>query len=116
MGRLKAIAPRIGRLSPGRVKLAETRAEVDRNRNRQAWRGWYSLKRWKVLRWAVLTRDGFQCRMCGRIEPEHSKLVADHRVPHRGDEALFWDERNLWTLCARCHSGAKQREEAAGGM
>lgn len=38
--------------------------------------------------------------------------VVDHRIPHRGDQALFWDESNWQTLCAFHHSGEKQRSEA----
>jgi 5-methylcytosine-specific restriction protein A len=116
MGRLKALAPVLGRLGGGRLKLAETAQAVDRNRNAQACRGWYGLKRWKHLRWSVLVRDGFTCRKCGRLEHDTSKLVADHRRPHRGDPVLFWDERNLQTLCSPCHSGEKQREEARDGV
>lgn len=38
--------------------------------------------------------------------------VVDHVVPHRGDEALFWDRTNWATLCKHHHSSTKQREEA----
>ncbi|RZS80644.1 HNH endonuclease [Pigmentiphaga kullae] len=37
--------------------------------------------------------------------------VVDHKIPHRGDKALFWDRSNWQTLCSTHHSGAKQREE-----
>ena len=30
-------------------------------------------------------------------------LCADHIVPHRGDRALFWDEKNWQPLCKSCH-------------
>ncbi|MCY1271609.1 hypothetical protein D9M68_223110 [compost metagenome] len=39
--------------------------------------------------------------------------VVDHRIPHRGDQTLFWDRANWQTLCGSHHSGAKQREENA---
>nr|WP_243256973.1 HNH endonuclease signature motif containing protein [Rhizobium skierniewicense] len=48
---------------------------------------------------------------CGRIDGNTSRLVADHKIPHRGDEALFWDESNLQCLCKPCHDGLKQRQE-----
>lgn len=114
MGRLTAVKPRLSALRPRLAKRDDTRAELDRRRDQRPWRKWYKTARWKALRMLVLTRDLFTCRMCGRLEGDTSKLVADHRIPHRGDEALFWDEGNLQTLCSRCHSGAKQREEAAG--
>ena len=105
--------PRIAVASSGHpsLRMPETARERERLRNEQRWRKWYHTPRWKRLRWAVLLRDLFTCRMCGRIEPNTSKLVADHIVAHRGDEARFWDEANLQTLCAACHSGAKQRAE-----
>lgn len=39
--------------------------------------------------------------------------IVDHRIPHRGDQVLFWDRSNWQTLCASHHSGAKQYEEAS---
>lgn len=77
----------------------------------------YRTARWARLRWAAFVRDLFTCQMCGRIEPDTSKLVCDHRRPHRGDLELFWDEENLQTLCASpCHSKHKQRMEQAADM
>lgn len=73
----------------------------------------YSTARWRRLRWATLVRDLFTCQMCGRLEHDTSKLVADHKEPHRGREAMFWDEENIRTVCQSCHSGAKQKEEQA---
>ncbi len=37
--------------------------------------------------------------------------VVDHRMPHRGDQKLFWDRKNWQGLCSPCHSSTKQREE-----
>jgi 5-methylcytosine-specific restriction endonuclease McrA len=77
------------------------------------WRAWYSLDRWKRLRDEVLTRALFTCSICGRIEADTSRLVADHVIPHRGDPALFWDPANLQCLCKACHDSVKQRIERA---
>lgn len=116
MARLTSVTPRLGRL---RSKLAVgapvTRQERDRVRDERPWRKWYKTARWQRLRWSVLLRDLFTCQRCGRLEADTSKLVADHRQPHRGVAALFWDVLNLWTLCETCHSSAKQREEARDG-
>lgn len=93
--------------------------EVDRNRRRDAeqpWRRWYSTARWQRLRESIRARDLFTCAMCGRVCAGRGNAVVDHRVPHRGDELMFWDESNLWTLCKPCHDGAKQREERGGRM
>jgi 5-methylcytosine-specific restriction protein A len=39
--------------------------------------------------------------------------VTDHKIPHRGDERLFWDEANWQGLCWSCHS-SKSRSDASG--
>jgi 5-methylcytosine-specific restriction protein A len=42
------------------------------------------------------------CHDEGRITPAYQ---VDHVVPHRGNDALFWDEANNWqSLCATCGS------------
>jgi len=77
------------------------------------WKRWYHTQRWRDLRITVLLRDGLTCQMCKRLQPNTSKLVADHKRAHRGDPALFWDQANIQTLCADpCHNSLKQREEA----
>jgi 5-methylcytosine-specific restriction endonuclease McrA len=34
--------------------------------------------------------------------------VVDHKRPHHGDKALFWDVSNWQALCAPCHNRDKQ--------
>lgn len=112
MGKLKALPPRLGTLAPYRIRQPENRQQYDKQRNEQPWRKWYNTTRWRKLRWTILLRDRFTCQMCGRIEGDTSKLVADHDTPHRGSERLFWDEGNLKTLCkSPCHDKHKQRQE-----
>lgn len=82
-----------------------------RSAEARAWRPWYSLKRWSLLKDATHLRDGYQCRMCGRLHPTRQGLVADHIQPHKGDPALFWDPDNLQTLCQPCHDRHKQAQE-----
>jgi len=42
-------------------------------------------------------------------------LVVDHIEPHRGNERLFWEWKNLQTLCRfPCHDQVKQQHEVAG--
>lgn len=77
------------------------------------WRAWYNTARWRRLRLKVFLRDLFQCRKCGRLDGDTSRLVCDHIDPHRGDERKFWDEANLQTLCKPCHDTIKQAEEQA---
>ncbi len=80
------------------------------------WRKWYKLRRWQELRLRIFVRDLYQCQCgCKHIGNEH-ELVADHKKPHRGDEALFWDETNIQTLLKPCHDAAKQKAEQASLM
>ncbi len=96
------------------IRVPTNERERDAARRDRPWRKWYKTERWRRLRIATFVRDHFTCQWpgCGRVEGNTSKLVADHRRPHRGDERMFWDEDNLQTLCKPCHDGAKQREEA----
>jgi 5-methylcytosine-specific restriction protein A len=115
VGKLTNLKPALATLRPSVAFMPQGQQETDRFRNAQHWRKWYSTKQWRQLRWSVLVRDRFTCAICGNLEAQTAKLVADHKQPHRGDERLFWDASNLQTLCASCHSGAKQRAEQAGG-
>lgn len=49
---------------------------------------------------------------------EDGKLVAaeetDHIIPHRGDDALFWDRKNWQRLCRPCHSRKTAAETMHG--
>jgi 5-methylcytosine-specific restriction protein A len=38
----------------------------------------------------------------------------DHRIPHKGDQALFWDESNFQPLCHSHHSKKTARENIFG--
>lgn len=114
MARLKALPCPLSALPPalGYVDTAVQFSAAKRTLF-SPWRKWYATTRWRKLRMKILARDLFTCQRpeCGRTTADTSQLVADHRKPHRGDEALFWDEDNLQTLCKPCHDGAKQREE-----
>ena len=120
MARLPRMAPRVTALRP---TLAAPKDEAGRTAHRRKvnpWRSWYNLARWcsvpHGLRYQVLLRDLFMCQMCGRTEPDTSRLVADHKVPHRGDEALFWDASNIQCLCKPCHDRVKQAEERQASL
>lgn len=115
MARLRGLSSSLRGLAP---TLGALPVEVeDRSRHRDAtqeWRRWYKTKRWQRLRWSVLLRDQFTCRMCGRLMQDSSQLHCDHVERHRGDEAKFW-AGPFQTLCARCHNSKKQRIERRGG-
>ena len=110
MAKLATVRPLVSTLQGRVAKHSEVRDQV------VEWRKWYHTTRWRNLRWSVLEAAMFTCARCGRLEGDTSQLVADHVIPHRGDEALFWSRANLQCLCAPCHNSAKQREERRGSL
>jgi len=56
----------------------------------------------KKLRFMILERDKYRCRICGKSANE-TKLEVDHKVPvaKGGTDSLD----NLWTLCIDCNRG-----------
>lgn len=67
--------------------------------------------RWDKAR-ATFLRHNPLCRMCESEGRVTEAKVVDHIIPHRGDQALFWDTENNWqSLCGPCHNSVKQREE-----
>lgn len=111
MARLTTAKPRIQTLTP---RLSAPKDEQGRSQYRdrtEPWRKWYRTARWARLRWQVLTDALFTCAFCGRAEADTSQLIGDHIIPHKGDEAMFFDRANVQCLCAPCHNGTKQRME-----
>ncbi|CUR73972.1 HNH endonuclease [Achromobacter xylosoxidans] len=68
--------------------------------------------RWQQARAAYL-REHPLCCFCQRLGLVVAATVVDHIIPHEGDQSLFWNRSNWQGLCASCHSGTKQRQEAA---
>jgi 5-methylcytosine-specific restriction endonuclease McrA len=106
--RLEPVAPRLGYIPNDRTDYARYR------RRTEPWQDWYASKRWRKLRWSVLVRDLFACRLCKQRFADTSQLVCDHVEPHHGDRRRFW-AGPFQTLCKPCHDGAKQAAERAPG-
>ena len=80
----------------------------DTNRPNAASRG-YCSKAHRCWRQAVLTRDAWACRSCGRICSGFREAHADHILPvSQGGER--YDIDNGQTLCCSCHSSKTMRE------
>jgi hypothetical protein len=59
------------------------------------------------LRYDVLKRDNFKCRICGFGAEDGVKLHVDHIIPvSRGGKTI---ESNLQTLCERCNFGKSNK-------
>ena len=55
------------------------------------------------LRYQILKRDGFRCKLCGRSAEDGVKLHVDHIIPvSKGGETV---PSNLRTLCETCNWG-----------
>ncbi|WP_410498137.1 HNH endonuclease [Chitinibacter sp. S2-10] len=81
---------------------------------RKAAKSLYATKRWQDLRVLMLRANPLcvECRKEGRLT---AAAHVDHIRPHRGDEALFFDERNLQGLCKPCHSRKTAAEDGGFG-
>jgi len=80
--------------------------------HRELTKPWYGTARWKKRRKYQLATEP-RCKMCLDIGRVTAASVADHVIPHKGDEALFWNGA-LQSLCKPCHDSSKQSEERTG--
>ena len=61
------------------------------------------------LRYDVMKRDGFRCKLCGATAKDGVKLHVDHIIPvSRGGKT---EMSNLRTLCERCNLGKGAKQE-----
>lgn len=72
----------------------------------------YRTSAWKRLRRLQLRTEP-TCRYCEQVGRLTVATVCDHIEPHRGDLDAFW-RGPFMSLCASCHSGAKQSQERTG--
>ncbi len=84
-------------------RARERNARHDANRPSARKRGYD--RDWQRERAAFLATDP-TCRRCGK-----PATVVDHILPHRGNQALFWNRSNWQPLCTSCHARAKQAQE-----
>jgi len=117
VSRLSSPPPRIGH-APATIGRPPRQAEQQgRYRANAPWRAWYGTARWQRLRQEVLIRDCYTCQRTGLIlggkYPAPDSPTVNHKKPHRGNAALFWDIANLETVSKAEHDAAIQREEQA---
>ena len=87
---------------PGQVYCPQHAPEFssDARRRSAAFRG-YNHK-WQAARRRYLQSNP-PCAACMKEGLLTPATVVDHIIPHRGDQRLFWDERNWQPLCKSCH-------------
>lgn len=59
--------------------------------------------RWQVKKTAIMTRDNFTCRICGRKATNGTTLNVHHLHYMRGLEPWEYEDSELITLCEDCH-------------
>jgi 5-methylcytosine-specific restriction protein A len=69
--------------------------------------------RWQRERAAFLKLHPL-CVMCEEMGEVVEATVVDHKIPHRGDQELMWDQDNWQPLCKPHHDGDKQQLERSG--
>lgn len=85
-----------------------TRAYQAHKTNELYWGRWRRYSKIRLLEHPLCV----ECEQAGRLTPAN---VTDHVIPHKGDERLFWDERNHQSLCKRCHDSKTAREDGGFG-
>ena len=67
--------------------------------------------KWRAASKAFLAEPGHQtCVSCGK-----PATMVDHRIPAKGDMALFWDKSNWQPMCRRCNLSKNARHEGGFG-
>jgi 5-methylcytosine-specific restriction protein A len=77
------------------------------------WTHLYNNTRWKQLR-RVQLKNYPLCMLCQREGRVALASVVDHITPHKGNKLLFWDFKNVQSLCYTCHNSTKQSAELLG--
>lgn len=123
MGRLKTLPNRLRAPSPRLQPAPDRRGEPPQRRSMS----WTHTGRWKKERAAFIKAktveaaergDLLRCVKTGVVlsgrDPEPNSPVLDHIIPHRGDEALFWDQTNWQVVAKSWHDSQKQSMEKRG--
>ena len=75
---------------------------------------WYRTKRWQAMRDYQLAKEPL-CRECLAVGKLTPATECDHIIPHKGNELLFFDRKNLQSLCKKCHSRKTAAEDGGFG-
>lgn len=73
----------------------------------------YKSARWKVMRIKKRQANPLCERHLARGQIVRMTQV-HHKIPHRGNRDLFFDEDNLESLCDSCHNSEAQQQEKGG--
>lgn len=96
MGRLTALAPRIGALPP-KLKAAPKLAE-----------SFYTSPQWRRVVGEIKRARGGCCERCG----SRRRVIGDHKI-ERKDGGADFDPSNIELLCITCHNRKTAAARAA---
>lgn len=65
---------------------------------------------WQQARLRFL-RENPICEICDEAGDVTPATVVDHRIPHRGDQELFWRQSNWRPLCKPHHDSDAQKKD-----
>ena len=108
--------PRFTMLKPRIATLQDSRVRPAPRPSRARSKSLYG-QRWKFARAEFLRLHPLcECDECGagskRIRPAN---VVDHRIPHHGDERLFWDQSNWVAMATECHNAKTASQDGGFG-
>lgn len=70
-------------------------------------------RRWERSRKDFLKQpENAICAMCLKSDRTTPAVLVDHIIPHKGDDALFWDRDNWQGLCRPCHDEKSKLEQS----
>jgi 5-methylcytosine-specific restriction protein A len=92
------------------AKLQRQRADAQRGSASE--RGYN--RRWQKARATFLMRNPL-CAHHLALGVLVAATEVDHIVPHKGDQALFWDTSKWQALCKPCHSTKTASEDGGFG-
>ena len=84
---------------------------ADKQRANAAKRGYDA--RWQKYRLGFLAKNPL-CVICKENNRVTLSTVTDHIIPHKGNQALFWDYNNHQALCETCHNRKTASEDMGG--
>jgi 5-methylcytosine-specific restriction endonuclease McrA len=93
--------------------MISSKVRADKNRPNSRQRGY--TRRWEKARLAYL-REHPLCVLCQAIGRTTQATVVDHKTPHHGDPAIFWDVSQWQSVCQPCHDSVKQAQERTGWL
>lgn len=108
--KLQMLKPRLATLSTDKFKTLGTGARAKGEGSTARGYGY----KWRKARERYLSEHPLCCYCEREGGVVTAATVVDHIIPHKGDQALFWDESNWQSLCDFHHNSAKAREEGRG--